>query len=68
MASPYRLIFVRHGETAYNVENRLRGKLDIPFGGRGLDQANAVRPALSARMGDEIERIEAAQVGLARLD
>ena len=58
---PHRIIFVRHGETAYNAENRLQGQRDIPLRGRGRDQARAVGLALSARIGDEIHRLEAAQ-------
>ncbi len=62
---PYRIIFVRHGETTYNVERRLQGQRDIPLGGRGRDQAKAVGLALRARIGDEINRLEAAQAFVA---
>ncbi len=62
---PHRIIFVRHGETAYNAENRLQGQRDIPLRGRGRDQARAVGLALSARIGDEIDRLEAAQAFVA---
>src|SRR5579871_2334109 len=40
-----RLIAVRHGETAWNVEARLQGQLDIPLNDRGREQAR--RAALS---------------------
>ena len=57
---PHRLIFVRHGETAYNAENRLQGQLDIPLNARGREQARAVGQTLGARIGSEIEALEAA--------
>jgi broad specificity phosphatase PhoE len=57
---PYRLNFVRHGETAFNAENRLQGQLDIPLNARGRDQAIAVGCTLRARLGEEIDRLEAA--------
>ena len=56
---PHRLIFVRHGETPYNAENRLQGQRDIPLGPRGPDQARAVGRTLRARIGAEIDRLEA---------
>ena len=61
----FRLIFVRHGETAYNAENRLQGQLDIPLNARGRDQARAVGRALRARIGAEIDRLEAADAFIA---
>jgi len=57
---PHRLIFVRHGETAYNSENRLQGQLDIPLNARGRDQARSVGRILSDRFGKEIEQLETA--------
>ncbi len=57
---PYRLIFVRHGETAFNAENRLQGQRDIPLDARGREQATALGRTLSLRIGDEIDRLDAA--------
>ena len=57
---PYRLIFLRHGETAYNAENRLQGQRDIPLNARGREQARSVGRTLAARIGAEIEQLEAA--------
>ena len=44
----HRLIFLRHGETAYNAENRLQGQLDIPLNARGRDQARPLGRTLVA--------------------
>jgi probable phosphoglycerate mutase len=41
-----RLIAVRHGETAWNVEARLQGQLDIPLNERGHDQARRAAHSL----------------------
>lgn len=59
MSFPHRLIFVRHGETPYNAENRLQGQRDIPLGQRGRDQASAIGRTLRARIGGDIDRLEA---------
>ena len=57
---PHRLIFLRHGETAYNAENRLQGQRDIPLNARGREQARAVGRTLGVQIGSEIDRLEAA--------
>lgn len=62
---PHRLIFLRHGETAYNAEKRLQGQLDIPLNARGREQARAVGRTLSARIGPEIDRLEAGDAFIA---
>jgi broad specificity phosphatase PhoE len=62
---PYRLIFMRHGETAYNAEGRLQGQLDIPLNARGREQARSVGRTLQARIGAEIEQLEAARAFIA---
>jgi probable phosphoglycerate mutase len=62
---PHRLIFVRHGETPYNAENRLQGQRDIPLGPRGRDQASAVGRTLRGKLGTEIDRLEAADAFVA---
>ena len=36
----HRLIFIRHGETAWNVERRLQGHQDIPLNEKGVWQAS----------------------------
>jgi broad specificity phosphatase PhoE len=57
---PYRILFVRHGETAYNADNRLQGQRDVPINARGRDQARSVGRTLRARVSPEIDQIEAA--------
>jgi probable phosphoglycerate mutase len=61
MAQPYRfkLVFVRHGRTSYNAENRLQGQRDIPLDGKGREQAGAVGRFLRAYLGEELPRLEA---------
>lgn len=46
MQEATRLIAVRHGETAWNVDTRLQGQLDIPLNVRGQEQARRVGLAL----------------------
>ena len=42
-----RLIAIRHGETAWNVDTRIQGHLDIPLNDTGLWQARQVGQALA---------------------
>ncbi|MEJ2367810.1 MAG: histidine phosphatase family protein [Acidobacteriota bacterium] len=37
-----RLYLVRHGETAWNSENRIQGSVDVPLSEKGLRQARAL--------------------------
>jgi 2,3-bisphosphoglycerate-dependent phosphoglycerate mutase len=46
MQAPTRIIAVRHGETAWNVDTRLQGQLDIPLNPNGREQARRVALAL----------------------
>jgi probable phosphoglycerate mutase len=61
MARPFqhRLIFVRHGQTSYNFENRLQGQRDVPLDGAGREQARAVGRYLRKSMIAEIAAVEA---------
>lgn len=42
-----RLIVVRHGETAWNVEQRIQGHLDVPLNAHGRWQAGRMAQALA---------------------
>ncbi|MDR4307943.1 histidine phosphatase family protein [Chelatococcus sambhunathii] len=50
MAPP--LIFVRHGETDWNVAGRLQGQTDTPLNPKGRDQADAVGRTLASAFPD----------------
>jgi 2,3-bisphosphoglycerate-dependent phosphoglycerate mutase len=43
---PTRILAVRHGETAWNVDKRLQGQLDVPLNDRGRDQARRAGASL----------------------
>jgi probable phosphoglycerate mutase len=58
---PHRIVFVRHGETAYNAEKRLQGHLDIPLNARGREQARAIGGSLRSLLGREIDWLDEAQ-------
>ena len=49
-----RLIVIRHGETTYNVEDRLTGQSDIALSHLGEQQANAVAAYLATEKLDVI--------------
>ena len=44
-----RLLVIRHGETAWNAEHRIQGRLDIPLSPTGMRQADR----LAERLADE---------------
>lgn len=46
---PTRISAIRHGETAWNVDTRLQGHLDIPLNDVGLRQAQHLAQALVQR-------------------
>ena len=49
-----RIIAVRHGETAWNVDTRIQGHLDIPLNDTGQWQAQQLAQALAAEPIDAI--------------
>lgn len=46
MTEPTRIIAIRHGETAWNVDTRIQGQLDIPLSATGRRQAEQLARAL----------------------
>jgi len=46
LKEPTRIIAIRHGETAWNVDTRIQGHLDVPLNARGLWQAEQLGRAL----------------------
>ena len=57
-----RLIVLRHGETAWNVDTRIQGQLDIGLNATGLRQAEQLGRALA---GEEIDAIYASDLSRA---
>ncbi|HKB81677.1 MAG TPA: histidine phosphatase family protein [Burkholderiales bacterium] len=47
-------VFVRHGETAWNVEGRIQGHLDIPLNHLGVAQAEALGKRLVREQFDAV--------------
>ena len=57
-----RIIAVRHGETAWNVDARIQGQMDIGLNDKGRQQALRVGKALS---GEPISAIYSSDLGRA---
>jgi len=53
-----RVIFVRHGQTSFNAENRLQGQRDVPLDGKGREQARSVGRYLRGVIGPDIALME----------
>jgi probable phosphoglycerate mutase len=47
MDTPTRILAIRHGETAWNVETRIQGQLDVPLNEMGRRQADRLAQAVS---------------------
>jgi probable phosphoglycerate mutase len=60
-----RILAIRHGETAWNVDTRIQGHLDIPLNDTGLQQARWLAQALSDR--DEVHAIYASDLARAHV-
>jgi probable phosphoglycerate mutase len=67
-----RILAIRHGETAWNVDSRLQGHLDIPLNDVGLRQAEhlasalATREAVDAIYASDLSRAHATAQAIAR--
>jgi len=60
-----RILAIRHGETAWNVDTRIQGHLDIPLNDTGLQQARWLARALAER--DAVHAIYASDLARAHL-
>ena len=60
-----RILAIRHGETAWNVDTRIQGHLDIPLNDTGLQQARWLAQALAER--DEVHAIYASDLARAHV-
>jgi probable phosphoglycerate mutase len=47
MIEPTRVFALRHGQTEWNVDQRIQGQLDVPLNGTGLRQAARLAEALA---------------------
>lgn len=69
---PTRVLLLRHGQTAWNAEQRLQGQLDIPLNDVGRWQAEQLGLALqhepiTALYSSDLQRAQATAAPLARL-
>ena len=60
-----RILAIRHGETAWNVDTRIQGHLDIPLNDTGLQQARWLAEALAER--DQIHAVYASDLSRAHV-
>ncbi|MBV1705051.1 MAG: histidine phosphatase family protein [Hyphomicrobiales bacterium] len=51
-----RIIYVRHGETPWNVSGRLQGQRDIPLDPAGREQAAAAGASVKTYLGADFDR------------
>ena len=58
-----RILAIRHGETAWNVDTRIQGHLDIPLNEVGLRQARHLAQALA--QGDPVDAVYASDLSRA---
>lgn len=60
-----RILAIRHGETAWNVDTRIQGHLDIPLNETGLQQARWLAQSLAGH--DELHAIYASDLSRAHV-
>jgi probable phosphoglycerate mutase len=60
-----RILAIRHGETAWNVDTRIQGHLDIPLNDTGLQQARWLAQSLAER--DALHAIYASDLSRAHV-
>jgi broad specificity phosphatase PhoE len=60
------ILLVRHGETEWNRERRIQGRLDSPLTERGIAQARAVGRLVSSLPDKALARVVASPLGRAR--
>ena len=60
-----RILAIRHGETAWNVDTRIQGHLDIPLNDTGLQQASWLAQSLAER--DALHAIYASDLSRAHV-
>ncbi len=63
MPEPTRVFVVRHGETAWNVDKRIQGHLDVPLNERGRWQAERLAQALA---GEQLAAVYSSDLQRAR--
>lgn len=53
-STPTQLLVIRHGETAWNAEHRIQGRLDVPLSATGVWQAGRLAQRLAEETIDAI--------------
>ena len=62
-----RILLIRHGETAWNAEGRIQGRLDVPLSGAGVFQAACLAERLADTPVDAIVASDLARAWMTAL-